>query len=248
MEEKPLVPAKDPTPDRSQPSATTEKVRKSAESGHGPPVPPKVSRSEHSITGFTKDLEKKPATPPKDLPETQSQSRVKLDDMDERRQYERKMDLEAAQQAAAKLEASQQLVSSFSSPSGSRSRRQTEDKLGSPTEIPVSDTNESAAYLDRDIDDRDILLGLKMAICAACDEDLDAWIRDRTGLRLRRFLADLKAFDAVSKDRKPSASQAPRRQARRTRNETRRLNAERERRRQSTKSKAWKGPCFGEDS
>lgn len=335
MEEKPPVPAKDPTPDRSQPSATTEKVRKSAESGHGPPVPPKVSRSEHSITGFTKDLERKPATPPKDLPETQSQSQVvsrhhsgqslckpwsrvtvlrrkshaklppvpstikeeseatteqlgkpssthnlqdantvpqlpatwscavgrsssfekaldaviqKLDDMDERRQYERKMDLEAAQQAAAKLEASQQLVSNFSSPSGSRSRRQTEDKLGSPTEIPVSDTNESAAYLDRDIDDRDILLGLKMAICAACDEDLDAWIRDRTGLRLRRFLADLKAFDAVSKDRKPSASQAPRRQARRTRNETRRLNAERERRRQSIKSKGWKGPCFGEDS
>ncbi|KAL2284594.1 hypothetical protein FJTKL_08941 [Diaporthe vaccinii] len=158
------------------------------------------------------------------------------------------MDLEAAKQAAVKIEASQQLVSSFSSPSGSRSRRQTEDKLESPTEVPVSDTNESAAYLDRDIDDRDILLGLKMAICAACDDDLDAWIRDRTGLRLRRFLADLKAFDAVSKDHKPSASQAPRHQARRTRNETRRLNAERERRRQSIKSKAWKGRCFGEDS
>lgn len=335
MEERPPVPAKDPTPDRSQPSATTEKVRKSAESGNGPPVPPKVSHSERSIVGFTKDLEKKPATPPKDLPQTQSQSQAvsrhhsgqslckpwsrvtvlrrkshaklppvpatikeeseatteqlgkpssthnlqdantvpqlpatwscavgrsssfekaldaviqKLDDMDERRQYERKMDLEAAKQAAVKLEASQQLVSSFSSPSGSRSRRQTEDKLESPTEVPVSDTNESAAYLDRDIDDRDILLGLKMAICAACDEDLDTWIRDRTGLRLRRFLADLKAFDAVSKDRKPSASQAPRRQARRTRDETRRLNAERERRRQSIKSKAWKGPCFGEDS
>ncbi|KAI7789000.1 hypothetical protein LA080_005104 [Diaporthe eres] len=335
MEERPPVPAKDPTPDRSQPSATTEKVRKSAESGNGPPIPPKVSHSEPAIVGFTKDLEKKPATPPKDLPQTQSQSQAvsrhhsgqslckpwsrvtvlrrkshaklppvpatikeeseatteqlgkpssthnlqdantvpqlpatwscavgrsssfekaldaviqKLDDMDERRQYERKMDLEAAKQAAVKIEASQQLVSSFSSPSGSRSRRQTEDKLESPTEVPVSDTNESAAYLDRDIDDRDILLGLKMAICAACDDDLDAWIRDRTGLRLRRFLADLKAFDAVSKDHKPSASQAPRHQARRTRNETRRLNAERERRRQSIKSKAWKGRCFGEDS
>lgn len=335
MQEKPPVPAKDPAPGRSQPSATTEKVRKSAESGNGPPVPPKVPHSENSIVGFAKDVEKKPATPPKDLPETQSQSQVasrhhsgqslckpwsrvtvlrrkshaklppvpatikeeseatteqlgnhpsthnlqdanavpqlpttwscavgrsssfekaldaviqKLDDMDERRQYERKMDLEAAQKAAAKLEASQQLVSTFSSPSESCSRRRTEEKLGSPAEVPVSDTNESAAYLDKDIDDRDILLGLKMAICAACDEDLDAWIRDRTGLRLRRFLADLKAFDALSKDRKPSASQAPRRQARRTRNETRRLNAERERRRQSIKSKAWKGPCFGEDS
>lgn len=172
----------------------------------------------------------------------------KLDDMDERRQYERKMELEAAQQATAKLEASQELVSSFSSPSGSRSRRPTELKQGSPAEVPVSDTNESAAHLDRDINDRDILLGLKMAICAACDEDLDAWIREKTGLRLRRFLADLKAFEAVSKDRKTPPAQAPRRQVRRTRDETRRLNAERERRRQSMKSKtAWKGPCFGED-
>lgn len=172
----------------------------------------------------------------------------KLDDMDERRQYERKMELEAAQQAAAKLGASQELASSFSSPSGSHSRRPTAEKLRSPAAAPASDTNESAAHLDRDIDDRDILLGLKMAICAACDEDLDAWIRDRTGLRLRRFLADLKAFDALSRDRKPSAKQPARRQVRRTRDETRRLNAERERRRQSVKSKAWKGPCFGEGS
>lgn len=157
------------------------------------------------------------------------------------------MEFEAAQQAAAKLEASQELISSFGSPSGLRSRRPTEDKIGSPAQVPTSDTNESAAHLDRDINDRDILLGLKMAICAACDEDLDAWIRDRTGLRLRRFLADLKAFDVVSKDRKPSAPQPARCQARRTRDQTRRLNAERERRRQSMKSKTWKGPCFGED-
>ncbi|KAH8788317.1 hypothetical protein F5883DRAFT_514057 [Diaporthe sp. PMI_573] len=167
--------------------------------------------------------------------------------MDERRKYERKIELEAAQQAAAKLEASQELVSNFGSPNDSRSRRQTEEKLGTPGQVPTSDTNESAAHLDRDIDDRDVLLGLKMAICAACDEDLDAWIRDRTGLRLRRFLADLKAFEAVSKDRKPRAPKAPRREVRRTTNETRRLNAERERRRQSIKSRALKGHCFGED-
>ncbi|KAG8164769.1 hypothetical protein KVR01_005044 [Diaporthe batatas] len=171
----------------------------------------------------------------------------KLDDMDERRKYERKIELEAAQQAAAKLEASQELVSNYGSPSGQRSRRQTEEKVGSPGEAPSSVTNESAAHLDRDIDDRDILLGLKMAICAACDEDLDAWIRDRTGLRLRRFLADLKAFDAVSRDRKPPASRPARRQVQRTPNEARRLNAERERRRQSMKSKGLKGHCFGED-
>lgn len=331
---KPPVPAKDSTPDRLQPSATTEKVRKSAESGDGPPVPPKGPKSEHSTVACHGDPEKKPATPPKVFPETQTQPQVasrhhhgqslckpwsrvtvlrrkshaklppvpstiteepeasreqlgkpssdhdlrdantvpqlpatwscavgrsssfekaldaviqKLDDMDERRQYERKMELEAAQQAAVKLEASQELVSSFSSPNGSRSRRPTEQKQGTPAEVPTSDTNESATHLDRDIDDRDILLGLKMAICAACDENLDAWICDKTGLRLRRFLADLKAFDAVSKDRKAPVAQPPRGQARRTRDETRRLNAERERRRQSMKSKAWKGPCFGED-
>ncbi|RKU41596.1 hypothetical protein DL546_000426 [Coniochaeta pulveracea] len=50
---------------------------------------------------------------------------------------------------------------------------------------------------DRDIEDRDVLKGLKLAITAACDENLDAWIRGRTGLRLRRFLADLKTFEAL---------------------------------------------------
>lgn len=335
MQERPPVPAKDPTSERSQPSATTEKARPSAKFRKGPPVPPKVSHSEHSIVAFAEDTEKKPATPPKDLPDTQSESQAanrhhsgqslckpwsrvtvlrrkshaklppvpatikeepeataeqhgrpssaqnlpddnaapqlpatwscavgrsssfekaldaviqKLDDMDERRQYEKRVELEAVQRAAAKLEASQELVSNFSSPSGSHSRRQTGEKVASPTAAPASDTNESATHLDKDIDDRDILLGLKMAICAACDEDLDAWIRDRTGLRLRRFLADLKAFDAVSKDRKPPASKPARRQVHRTRDETRRLNAEKERRRQSIKSKAWKGPCFGEES
>lgn len=332
-QEKPPVPAKDPTPGQPWPPMMTERVRKSAESEHGPPIPPKVPQSKHSIVSLADHSEEKPATPPKDLPAPPSQSQTtsrhhtaqslckpwsrvtilrrkshaklppvpatiqeeteatavqlgkrddpspqntntapqlpdtwtcavgrsssfekaldaviqKLDDMDERRKYERKMELEAAQQAAAKLEASQELVSNYGSPSGQQPRRQTEDKIGSPGEAPSSATNDSAAHLDRDIDDRDILLGLKMAICAACDEDLDAWIRDRTGLRLRRFLADLKAFDAVSKDRRPPASGPPRRQARRTPNEARRLNAERERRRQSMKSKTLKGHCFGED-
>ncbi|KAH8884438.1 hypothetical protein GQ53DRAFT_829687 [Thozetella sp. PMI_491] len=53
---------------------------------------------------------------------------------------------------------------------------------------------------DRDIDDRDVLKGLKIAISAACDEELDAWIRVKTGLRLRRFLADLKTFENLSED------------------------------------------------
>jgi hypothetical protein len=48
---------------------------------------------------------------------------------------------------------------------------------------------------DRDISDRDVLMGLKLAVTAACDENLDFWIRQKTGLRLRRFLADLKTFE-----------------------------------------------------
>ncbi|ROW02059.1 hypothetical protein VPNG_07651 [Cytospora leucostoma] len=107
----------------------------------------------------------------------------------------------------------------------------------------------SIDYFDNDIPDRDILLGLKMAICAACDQDLDAWIREKTGLRLRRFLADLKAFDAVTTQRKPPApTPAPQplhRQIRRNNNEARRLRAERERRGQSLKKTLL--PCFGAD-
>jgi len=44
-----------------------------------------------------------------------------------------------------------------------------------------------------------------MAISAACDEELDAWIRSKTGLRLRRFLADLKAFEDIGEERKTEA-------------------------------------------
>ncbi|KAB5579867.1 hypothetical protein GE09DRAFT_1212329 [Coniochaeta sp. 2T2.1] len=51
------------------------------------------------------------------------------------------------------------------------------------------------ANKDTDIPDRDVLKGLKLAVQAACDENLDFWIRQRTGLRLRRFLADLKTFE-----------------------------------------------------
>lgn len=52
-------------------------------------------------------------------------------------------------------------------------------------------------HQDRDIDDRDVLRGLKLAVSAACDENYDFWIRQKTGLRLRRFLADLKTFEEL---------------------------------------------------
>jgi hypothetical protein len=53
---------------------------------------------------------------------------------------------------------------------------------------------------DRDIPNRDVLRGLRMAISAACDQDMDIWLRGRTGLRLRRFLADLKTFKNLGED------------------------------------------------
>ena len=65
---------------------------------------------------------------------------------------------------------------------------------------------------DRDINDRDVLKGLKVAISAACDEDLDAWIRSRTGLRLRRFLADLKTFENLKQEDILGTDETPRRQ------------------------------------
>lgn len=53
---------------------------------------------------------------------------------------------------------------------------------------------------DHSIDDRDVLRGLHIAISAACDEEVDRWIRCETGVRIRRFLADLKAFEMLGKE------------------------------------------------
>lgn len=175
----------------------------------------------------------------------------KLDDMEERRQQERNLDHEAARKTSTEQESSE-ATSSNKSKASTRpgSEPKAPGKTSTPTAEAASQTEESVDYFDNDIADRDVLLGLKMAICAACDPDLDAWIREKTGLRLRRFLADLKAFDAVSQDGRPGrpAPHAPQplhRQIRRNGNEARRLKAERERRRQSMKKTLL--PCFGAD-
>ncbi|RSL61807.1 hypothetical protein CEP53_004972 [Fusarium sp. AF-6] len=42
-----------------------------------------------------------------------------------------------------------------------------------------------------EIMDRDVLRGLHIAASAACNEQIDAFIREQTGLHIRRFLADL---------------------------------------------------------
>lgn len=56
------------------------------------------------------------------------------------------------------------------------------------------------AHDDRDISDKDVLQGLKIICAASADHDFDAWIQSKTGLRLRRFLADLKTFENLTED------------------------------------------------
>ncbi|KAG5932043.1 hypothetical protein E4U53_001513 [Claviceps sorghi] len=51
---------------------------------------------------------------------------------------------------------------------------------------------------DREISDRDVLRGLHVAASAACNEEIDAFVRNRTGLRVRRFLADLMVLETLT--------------------------------------------------
>ncbi|KAI9172027.1 hypothetical protein HJFPF1_01519 [Paramyrothecium foliicola] len=53
------------------------------------------------------------------------------------------------------------------------------------------------------ITDRDVLRGLNVAASAACDEDVDAYVRHKTGLQIRRFLADLVVLETLG-DENPS--------------------------------------------
>ncbi|PHH93144.1 hypothetical protein CDD83_25 [Cordyceps sp. RAO-2017] len=73
---------------------------------------------------------------------------------------------------------------------------------------------------DGDIPDRCVLRGLHVAASAACDEEVDAFVRKRTGLRIRRFLADLIALEAFGNRR---ADEDGEQRARRRRSEMRQL-------------------------
>ncbi|KAK4449339.1 hypothetical protein QBC34DRAFT_96840 [Podospora aff. communis PSN243] len=85
---------------------------------------------------------------------------------------------------------------------------------------------------DEDISDRDVLKGLKIICAASADIELDAWIRAKTGLRLRRFLADLKTFESLSQD---GIAALDNRRARRRRSERRKLQAEKDSRARKSK-------------
>ncbi|KAH9902117.1 hypothetical protein F4778DRAFT_791068 [Xylariomycetidae sp. FL2044] len=64
----------------------------------------------------------------------------------------------------------------------------------------MNDLDVFVEYDDGDIDDRDVIKGLQVAIHAAADDGYDAHVRNKTGLRIRRFLADLKSFEEVQRE------------------------------------------------
>jgi hypothetical protein len=47
------------------------------------------------------------------------------------------------------------------------------------------------------IRDRDVFKGLQIALAAACDKDVDLWITKMSGCRVRKYLADLRAFGGL---------------------------------------------------
>ncbi|XXG94939.1 hypothetical protein Hte_001198 [Hypoxylon texense] len=69
------------------------------------------------------------------------------------------------------------------------------------TKAAVNDTDVFFDYDDADINDRDVIKGLQVAIRAAADDRYDALIRDKTGLRIRRFLADLRAVGEMPQEK-----------------------------------------------
>ncbi|KAL6830759.1 hypothetical protein J3E69DRAFT_201119 [Trichoderma sp. SZMC 28015] len=98
-----------------------------------------------------------------------------------------------------------------------RSGRGATSQANAPPNIPTrtSSIRESASGSedgregdDGDIVDRDVLRGLHIVASAACDEEVDAFVRNRTGLRLRRFLADLKVLETL-RDIQPDEGLGP---------------------------------------
>ncbi|KAL7922611.1 hypothetical protein ACQKWADRAFT_312845 [Trichoderma austrokoningii] len=64
--------------------------------------------------------------------------------------------------------------------------------------VPESvSTPEDEREGDSGVVDRDVLRGLHIAASAACDEEVDMFVRNKTGLRLRRFLADLMVLETL---------------------------------------------------
>lgn len=70
------------------------------------------------------------------------------------------------------------------------------------------------------ISDRDVLKGLHIAAAAACDEEIDGFVHDKTGVHIRRFLADLIAFESLGLEK---ADDDPEERAKRRRQQLKKL-------------------------
>ncbi|PFH57942.1 hypothetical protein XA68_14350 [Ophiocordyceps unilateralis] len=81
-----------------------------------------------------------------------------------------------------------------------RSSRGLPSRATAPPNIPMRTSSVKGSVSsdadDEGIKDGDVLRGLHVAASAACDQEVDAFVRDQTGLRIRRFLADLMTLEA----------------------------------------------------
>lgn len=68
------------------------------------------------------------------------------------------------------------------------------------TEQVLDDLDVFFNHDDATINDKDVLQGLQVAVHAAADDFYDAYIRYKTGMRIRRFLADLKSVDLLERE------------------------------------------------
>ncbi|KAK7744773.1 hypothetical protein SLS62_010006 [Diatrype stigma] len=68
------------------------------------------------------------------------------------------------------------------------------------TEQILDDLDTFFDHDDANISDKDVLQGLQIAVHAAADDFYDAYIRYKTGMRIRRFLADLQSVDLLQRE------------------------------------------------
>ena len=112
-----------------------------------------------------------------------------------------------------------------SAPKTTRTRK---SRAGSASQKAVKFLNmieDVGVHEDKDMSDSDILKGLKVICAVFADSDLDAWVRTKAGLQLRRFLADLKTFESLSRDGMAAVDEQ---RTRRRRAECWRLQAEKD--------------------
>ncbi|KEY67551.1 hypothetical protein S7711_02466 [Stachybotrys chartarum IBT 7711] len=77
-------------------------------------------------------------------------------------------------------------------------------------------------YAARQVSDRDVLRGLNVVASAACDEVVDDYVRHKTGLQIRQFLADLVVLEALC-DVNPDEGEDGEQRARRRRTDLKNL-------------------------